>query len=87
MKKIKRPEGVGWCWSEEIGKWFRLRRLTPRECFRLQDVSEKDIDTIQASGISNSQQYKMAGNSIVVACLEGIFEQMFYPVREEGTLF
>ena len=55
----------------------RLRRLTPRECFRLMDVSEQDIDTIQSAGISNSQQYKLAGNSIVVVCMTEIFKKLF----------
>lgn len=44
---------------------MRIRKLTPRECFRLMGVAEKDIDVIQASGISKSAQYKLAGNSIV----------------------
>lgn len=56
---------------------YRIRKLTPRECFRLMDVSESDIDKIQASGVSNSQQYKMAGNSIVVSCLFHIFRTLF----------
>lgn len=54
-----------------------LRRLTPRECFRLMGVSETDIDKIQAALISDSQQYKMAGNSIVVDVLAKIFKQLF----------
>lgn len=54
-----------------------LRRLTPREYFRLMGVSEQDIDAIQAAGISDSQQYKMAGNSIVVDVLAKIFYQLF----------
>ena len=33
-------------------------------------VSDSDIDKIQSAGISNSQQYKMAGNSIVVDCMK-----------------
>lgn len=37
---------------------YRIRKLTPREVFRLMGVSESDIDKIQAAGISNSQQYK-----------------------------
>ncbi len=49
---------------------FRIRKLTPRECFRLMGVSEEDINKIQASGLSNSQQYKLAGNSIVVDCMK-----------------
>lgn len=42
---------------------YRIRKLTPRECFRLMGVSETNIDKIQQSGVSQSQQYKMAGNS------------------------
>lgn len=67
---------------------YRIRKLTPRECFRLMDVDEDVIEKIQAAGISNSQQYKLAGNSIVVACLEKIFEQMFFPqYTNSRTLF
>ena len=51
--------------SELKGKKFRIRKLTPKECFRLMGVDDKDIDKIQAAGISNSGQYKLAGNSIV----------------------
>lgn len=56
---------------------YRIRKLTPRKCFRLMGVSEKDIDNIQKSGISKTQQYKMAGNSIVVDVLYYIFKKMF----------
>lgn len=68
---------------------YRIRRLTPRECFRLMDVDDEDYDKIKnyvkghrKNGkpmyISESQQYKLAGNSIVVACMEHIFEQLFF---------
>ena len=60
-----------------IGEDFRIRKLTPRECFRLMGMSDEDIDKIQAVGISNTQQYKMAGNSIVVNVLEAIFKNLF----------
>ena len=56
---------------------FRIRKLTPRECFRLMGVHEPDIDILLHSGISNSQLYKLAGNSIVVNCLAAIFRQLF----------
>ena len=55
----------------------RIRKLTPRECFRLMGMRDDDIDKIQAAGISNTQQYKMAGNSIVVNVLEAIFKNLF----------
>ena len=56
---------------------YRIRKLTPRECFRLMGMRDDDIDKIQAAGISNTQQYKMAGNSIVVNVLEAIFKNLF----------
>ena len=56
---------------------YRIRKLTERECFRLMDVPEEYIDRIQAAGISRSQQYKMAGNSIVVACMYHIWRKLF----------
>ena len=58
-------------------KKFRIRKLTPRECFRLMGVDDSDIDKIQASGISNSGQYKLAGNSMVVDVLFHLFRKMF----------
>ena len=56
---------------------YRIRKLTPRECFRLMDVDDADIDKIQGAGICNSQQYKLAGNSIVVNVLYHIFRKMY----------
>lgn len=56
---------------------YRIRKLTPRECFRLMGMRDDDIDKIQGAGISNSQQYKLAGNSIVVDVLETIFRNLF----------
>lgn len=58
-------------------EYYRIRKLTPRECFRLMGMRDDDIDKIQAAGISNTQQYKMAGNSIVVDVLETIFKNLF----------
>ena len=87
----ERPKGKGWqeVITEDGRKaWMRIRKLTPRECFRLMGVSEEDIDKIQAAGISDSQQYRMAGNSIVVPVLEGIFHNMFTKEEVESmTLF
>ena len=60
-----------------VEETYRIRKLTPRECFRLMGMRDDDIDKIQAAGISNTQQYKMAGNSIVVDVLEAIFRNLF----------
>ncbi len=42
----------------------KYRKLTPRECFRLQTVSEPRIEVLLSAGISNSQLYKMCGNGM-----------------------
>ena len=60
---------------------YRIRKLTPRECFRLMGFLDDDFDKIH--GISNTQLYKMAGNSIVVNVLEAIFKQLFKENREK----
>lgn len=56
---------------------FRIRRLTCRECFRLMGLKDYQIDLIQNAKISDTQQYKMAGNSIIVDVLEYIFSNLF----------
>ena len=56
---------------------IRIRKLTPTECLRLMDVHDEDIEVMKQSGLSNSALYKLAGNSIVCACMEGIFTQLF----------
>ena len=107
--------------AELQGKKFRIRKLTPRECFRLMGVDDADIDKIQAfpyeslvehpayskeerfrgmtdkekraamkHSISNSAQYKLAGNSIVVDVLFHLFRKMFIEAGPEDgaqTLF
>ena len=62
----------------------RMRKLTPRECFRLMNVDEANIDKIQAAGISETQQYKLAGNSIVVNVLAEIFRKLFIDTEPES---
>ena len=54
---------------------LRIRKLTPKECWRLMGWKDEDIDRVQ--NISNCQLYKQAGNSIVVNVLEAIFKKLF----------
>ena len=93
-------------------KSYAIRKLTPKECFRLGGVRDNVIGTMQSSNaqaaerlpdwkgkgkpedmaVSASQQYKQAGNSIVVDVLAHIYEQLFYPTpkprkREQLSLF
>lgn len=62
---------------------LKIRRLTPRECFRLMDFDESFMDAIvqhnaanPKSKISDSQLYKMAGNSIVRACFVALIKRL-----------
>lgn len=71
---------------EELkGKKFRIRKLTPKECFRLMGVDDDDIDKMQSSKLSNSAQYKLAGNSIVVDVLYHIFRKLLVETQNEDT--
>ena len=61
--------------SDDNLSGLRIRKLTPKECFRLMAFSDEDFE--KASQVnSNAQLYKQAGNSIVVKVLEYIFLQM-----------
>lgn len=62
---------------------LRIRKLTPKECFRLMGFTDEDFEKAQAVPTSNSQLYKMAGNSIVVDVLVHIFEQLFKAINLE----
>lgn len=55
---------------------YRIRKLTPRECWRLMDFSDEDFNKAEEVN-SNTQLYKQAGNSIVVNVLVAIMGQMF----------
>lgn len=67
---------------------YRIRKLTPRECFRLMGVGEPEIDTLISCGISDTQLWKLAGNSIVVDVLEAVFDKLFVNTEiTEWTLF
>jgi DNA (cytosine-5)-methyltransferase 1 len=55
---------------------YRIRKLTPRECWRLMDQRDEDFNKA-AEVNSNTQLYKQAGNSIVVNVLVAILGQLF----------
>lgn len=61
---------------EPEAKSFRVRKLTPRECYRLMGFTDEQFDRSQAFS-SDSQLYKQAGNSIVVDVLYYIFGKLF----------
>ena len=58
-----------------IENQYRIRKLTPNECWRLMGFTDEDFHKAESVN-SNTQLYKQAGNSIVVPVLEAIFRQM-----------
>lgn len=72
LKTSGNDVGVVVC-EQSVG--LRIRKLTPKECWRLMGFSDEDFD--KASKVnSNTQLYKQAGNSIVVNVLEAIFKEL-----------
>ena len=65
------------CMVDKEGRKYRIRKLTPTECFRLMDVEDKDIEKMKQAGIAKTNLYKLAGNSICVACMFHIFRKLF----------
>ena len=56
---------------------MRIRKLTPRECWRLMGFGDEDFNKAKAVPTSDTQLYKQAGNSIVVNVLEAVFKNLF----------
>lgn len=59
----------------KIETQYRIRKLTPKECWRLMDFSDEDFEKAEKVN-SNTQLYKQAGNSIVVNVLVAILGQL-----------
>src|SRR5690625_1519901 len=55
---------------------YRIRKLTPRECWRLQGFPDETHDAVELAGISDSQRYKQAGNAVTVNVIEAIGERL-----------
>lgn len=55
---------------------YRIRKLTPLECWRLQGFPDEAHEAVKAAGISDSQRYKQAGNAVTVNVIEAIGERL-----------
>ena len=67
------------CYSDGI----RIRKLTPKECWRLMDFTDEEFEAAEKAGVSKTQLYKQAGNSIVVSCLAHIFRELLKDTEYE----
>lgn len=65
-------------WQENnlLADGIRIRRLTPRECWRLQGFPDEYFDKAKAAGISDTQLYKQAGNGVTVNVARAIGERL-----------
>lgn len=62
--------------SEDGNHFMKIRKLTPLECWRLMGFDDEDFNKAKSVGISDTQAYRQAGNSIVVNVLEAIFKNL-----------
>ena len=85
--RVYSPDGISPCLNTMQGgglepkilqsEDYKIRKLTPLECWRLMGFSDNDYYAAKSVGTSNAQLYKQAGNSIVVTVLEAIFRNLF----------
>ena len=85
--RVYSPDGISPCLNTMQGgglepkilqsEDYKIRKLTPLECWRLMGFSDNDYYAAKSVGISDAQLYKQAGNSIVVTVLEAIFRNLF----------
>lgn len=60
--------------QDKHGVWWMgvIRRLTPRECFRLQGFTDEQFDKVVAIGLQDGQLYKLAGNAVSVPVISAL---------------
>jgi DNA (cytosine-5)-methyltransferase 1 len=72
-------------WRSELPKTrYRIRKLTPRETFRLQGFPDEAYEVLSANGVSNSQLYKQAGNAVTVNVIDAIGRRLLPLIEEVG---
>lgn len=55
---------------------YRIRKITPRECWRLQGFTDEQFNTVREAGLSDSQLYKQAGNAVTVNVVKAVAERL-----------
>lgn len=73
------------------GQSYRVRKLTPLECWRLMGYKDEHFYKSKEAGLSNTKLYERAGRGIVVPMLEEVFKILFFgksdKVRKANVLF
>lgn len=65
-------------------KDWAIRKLTPTECWRLMGFTNEDVEKCKAVGMSNTQLYRQAGNSIVTNCIELLAEHLYKSQKDNS---
>ena len=61
----------------KVAENLRIRKLTPLECWRLQAFSDEDFTAAKDAGVSNSQLYKQAGNSVTTTVIKALALEIY----------
>ena len=56
---------------------YRVRKLTPTECWKLMGFKKEDVEKAREVGVSNSALYEQAGNSIITNCVTLLAEHLY----------
>lgn len=62
---------------EQISQWIRIRKLTPRECYKLMGLTFEDCDKAAELGVVDTHLYKQAGNGIITNCCVLLAEHLY----------
>lgn len=63
--------------SNDVEGYIRVRKLTPRECYKLMGLSFEDCDKAASLGVADTHLYKQAGNGIITNCCELLAEHLY----------
>lgn len=71
-----------------IGEYpqYRIRKLSPRECMRLQGFPESATDLLYAEGFSDSRIYKFAGNAVTTTVIKALAERLAPQINAKGAI-
>lgn len=60
-----------------MNKKYRIRKLTPTECWKLMGWQKTDVKKAESVSVADSQLYKQAGNGIVTNCVQLLMEHLY----------
>lgn len=63
--------------NDEVEVYIRVRKLTPRECYRLMGLTFDDCNKAADLGVADTHLYKQAGNGIITNCCELLAERLY----------